>query len=522
MNVNLTAVFASTDSNKYNSPMAFMRRGPSDSSDPSEEFSEDHVVSVNGRSGDHTLTREMAEEDIELLNLVDDDEGPRAKRIYSSPGLSELQGVGRGRSEDRLGSVFRNDQALPRLMATWRQLDIALDGWWTEGEYPPRSVLRDGLMLLEAGYMLEESHCSLLLRGALHQERGMLTALKYQTDPERTALVIHEELVNADPTMSLDLLRKIIDEDENSAVWAPFLRSELLESLRRLPAEQREHALDALSLLSGAPVEAPMPTDLLFEEYDSARPLHWLQPALSLILLAGLIAGAILWRQERSKSVDMVQVPAASYVLVNADGSKVRIRASTYTIDRFEVTNYDYRRCITRNGCPPLTSGAGAGRDDYALNAAFDRYPVVNVTWDGAAAYCNSRGKRLPSEEEWRIAASFAPATERTYRYPWGDQFEPTSANTAVDGIGDTQQVGHYSPIGNSPFRAADMAGNVAEWTSSRVDDGSDQVWLKGGSFLDDETGVTTTARSAYSTAESADWIGFRCVATPLWGSLFD
>lgn len=45
---------------------------------------------------------------------------------------------------------------------------------------------RDSLLLLEAGHQLDEAQRSLLLRSTLAYRRGLLTALRYQTDPERT------------------------------------------------------------------------------------------------------------------------------------------------------------------------------------------------------------------------------------------------------------------------------------------------------------------------------------------------
>ena len=61
------------------------------------------------------------------------------------------------------------------------------------------------------------------------------------------------------------------------------------------------------------------------------------------------------------------------------------------------------------------------------------------------------------------------PARGRQYTYPWGDQFQVQRANSQATGIGDTQMVGSYQPIGDSPWGASDMAGNVAEWTASNV-----------------------------------------------------
>ena len=110
---------------------------------------------------------------------------------------------------------------------------------------------------------------------------------------------------------------------------------------------------------------------------------------------------------------------------------------------------------------------------------------MVGITWDDAVAYCRwisdktGRRYRLPSEAEWEKAASWGTEAdketdrqvdkEQKQRYPWGDAFDATKCNTLESGIGTTTAVGAYSAKGgDSPCGAADMAGNVREWTSTR------------------------------------------------------
>lgn len=52
------------------------------------------------------------------------------------------------------------------------------------------------------------------------------------------------------------------------------------------------------------------------------------------------------------------------------------------------------------------------------------------------------------------------------HEYPWGAEFKVGKCNTGESRINDTTPVGKYSPAGDSPYGAADMAGNVWEWTS--------------------------------------------------------
>lgn len=100
-----------------------------------------------------------------------------------------------------------------------------------------------------------------------------------------------------------------------------------------------------------------------------------------------------------------------------------------------------------------------------------DNYPVVQVSWNDAAAYAKWAGKRLPKEAEWEFAARSGKAGDL---YPWGNQlkpddkwmaniFEGTFPNTdkGLDGFAGIAPVKQYPA---NAYGLYDLAGNVWEW----------------------------------------------------------
>ena len=186
------------------------------------------------------------------------------------------------------------------------------------------------------------------------------------------------------------------------------------------------------------------------------------------------------------------------------------VTVKTFSIDPTEVTieKYVVFCWITDRPLPQRWNGNVPRRSDH---------PVSSVTYADAQAYAAWLGRRLPTADEWELAARWIDGR----KYPWGDRWqveadEPLRANTLEfgyqrGGVG-TMPVGHFSG-GASPYEVLDMAGNVWEWTTStRIEKGETLQVLKGGSFLT----PARTAVSAHGMLEDPDMahpdVGFRCV----------
>jgi formylglycine-generating enzyme required for sulfatase activity len=132
-----------------------------------------------------------------------------------------------------------------------------------------------------------------------------------------------------------------------------------------------------------------------------------------------------------------------------------------YWIARYPITNEQFAKFIA-------SAALNFDQGDWRQTA---KHPVVNVSWRAAMAYCRwlnakLRGEikyqivRLPTENEWEKAARGEYGNE----WPWGNEFDQTKCNSSEGGKNGTTSVGAYSPQGDRPYGAADMAGSVWEW----------------------------------------------------------
>lgn len=119
--------------------------------------------------------------------------------------------------------------------------------------------------------------------------------------------------------------------------------------------------------------------------------------------------------------------------------------------------------------------------------------PVTDINHDDAIRLAHGAGGRLPTSTEWEWIA----AGEHHNTYPWGSQpWTPQRAVLTADGHTPLRPrtVG-TCPDGASPFGVLDLAGNVWEWTSSRVMGGG--FVIRGGSYASRPLYARTTFLNA-------------------------
>jgi formylglycine-generating enzyme required for sulfatase activity len=156
-----------------------------------------------------------------------------------------------------------------------------------------------------------------------------------------------------------------------------------------------------------------------------------------------------------------------------------------------------------------------------------DEHPMVNVSWDFAAAYADWAGGSLPSDAEWEWAARGADGR----RFPWGDDWYASRCRNSVAArqFGPAKVCSH--PHGATPDGVEDMAGNVWEWTadwfvprragaasmefSARATQLKHRT-LRGGSWGNDAIAdFCARTRVPCEPEARGESIGFRCVVHP-------
>ncbi len=269
--------------------------------------------------------------------------------------------------------------------------------------------------------------------------------------------------------------------------------------------------------------------------------------------------------EERNRNTDIPTDYDAEIIIskdtayIDEEGMIVR-----ETITRPLSSQYDFLNTYIVNIYPDTTCWVNDfpnANNEVYLNLYFshpnyNNHPVVGVSWEQANAFCAWRTEyllrglgaqarwiqryRLPSEAEWEYAAR----GKEGGKFPWessdtkSDQgcyyanYKPDEGNYTKDGSLITSRCGIFSANSNGLF---DMAGNVAEWTSTVYTESGvlqmsdinpdlqyraakeDPYFMKkktirGGSWKDAARFIQGATRNYEYQNEARSYIGFRCV----------
>jgi formylglycine-generating enzyme required for sulfatase activity len=215
----------------------------------------------------------------------------------------------------------------------------------------------------------------------------------------------------------------------------------------------------------------------------------------------------------------MVRIPSVNAWVGSDESPDERparqVRLKPFLIDKYEVTNEDFLAFVVASGHPAPPEWRGR-----KVPKGRERHPVVTVTWEDAEAYARWAGKRLPTAEEWEVAARGPDRRE----YPWGTVFQEREGVFAANSLefwqvnktqnpGATAVEAFDASGGESPFGVQGLAGNVWEWTSSKVPgpDGTELRILKGGSFMTPRRALRCANVYAEDPRLVHFDVGFRC-----------
>ena len=270
----------------------------------------------------------------------------------------------------------------------------------------------------------------------------------------------------------------------------------------------------------------------------------------------------------RERNTDIAIDPNA-VVMISKDTAYVDVNGNVIreTITRPLSSPFDFLNTYIVNIYPDESSWVNDFKNAYNEpylrlyfdHPGYDDYPVVGVSWEQASAFCVWRTDyykntsnlpagqviepfRLPTEGEWEYAARTGNSENK---YPWANDitddklcfmanFKPGDGNYTEDGHLITARVASFPP---NEFGLYDMAGNVAEWTSSIYTESGQshtsdlnpdlhynaakedpyamkKKVVRGGSWKDVTQFIRSDMRTFEYQNETRSYIGFRCVRT--------
>ncbi|MEZ4867372.1 MAG: SUMF1/EgtB/PvdO family nonheme iron enzyme [Caldilineaceae bacterium] len=233
------------------------------------------------------------------------------------------------------------------------------------------------------------------------------------------------------------------------------------------------------------------------------------------------------------------QEVAAGPFLMGADPFLCPLITAPYRISRYPITvaqyqsfvqagGYDEPQFWTKSGWAWRQANRRSQPDAYITIRQSPNLPQTGISWYEAWAFCQWLSVQqdevitLPSEAQWERAARHTDGR----LFPWGDNFGAHLCNMRGNGVAQPSAVGIF-PSSHAVCGAADMAGNVWEWCSTKwrnnyenyaklVDhgpEGEERRVLRGGSWANEQRLLRCANRHRNYPDHRGPNVGFRVVA---------
>jgi formylglycine-generating enzyme required for sulfatase activity len=274
--------------------------------------------------------------------------------------------------------------------------------------------------------------------------------------------------------------------------------------------------------------------------------------------LAGQTCSINLWVNP-SLNIETVLIPAGTFTMGspitepqrNIEETQHQVSLSAYRMSKYETSNAKFAaflnaKSIGSDGLYALgayptqvliysntTYGLTWTGTQWQSVAGKENFPVVNITWYGAAEFATYAGGRLPSESQWEYACranTISPfnigacLNNTQANYLWSNPYSGCS-NSITNYPAQTQAVNSYSP---NAYGLYNMHGNVKEWcadwygtysTTAQTNPtgaatGANRVF-RGGGWNNNAQSCRSAFRLSYPPVSNYNFIGFRVAFAP-------